>query len=113
MTSQHLLAPLIGVVVVGVGAQWLAWRLKWPAIVLLALIGLAVGVWFIAEQGWAWYWWVGSVALITLGFWLLRAKLPRSAPRGRSAATVAACRTSGRDVVEVPINVQVPARMEA
>ena len=43
MTSQHLLAPLIGVVVVGVGAQWLAWRLKWPAIVLLALIGLAVG----------------------------------------------------------------------
>ncbi len=43
MTSQHLLAPLIGVVAVGVGAQWLAWRLKWPAIVLLALIGLAVG----------------------------------------------------------------------
>ena len=43
MTSQHLLVPLIGVVAVGVGAQWLAWRLKWPAIVLLALIGLAVG----------------------------------------------------------------------
>ncbi len=43
MTSEHLLAPLIGVVAVGVGAQWLAWRVKWPSIVLLALIGLAVG----------------------------------------------------------------------
>ena len=42
------------------------------------LFGLAVGIWFIAEQGWAWYWWVGSVVLITVGFWLLRAKLPRS-----------------------------------
>ncbi len=43
MSAQHLLAPLIGVVAVGVGAQWLAWRVKWPAIVLLALIGLIVG----------------------------------------------------------------------
>jgi NhaP-type Na+/H+ or K+/H+ antiporter len=43
VSAQHLLAPLIGVVAVGVGAQWLAWRVKWPAIVLLALIGLIVG----------------------------------------------------------------------
>lgn len=41
------------------------------------LAGLAVGVWFIAQQGWAWYVWLGSVVLITLGFWLLRAQLPR------------------------------------
>jgi NhaP-type Na+/H+ or K+/H+ antiporter len=32
---------LIGVL--GVGAQWVAWRLHWPAIVLLSLAGLTVG----------------------------------------------------------------------
>ena len=34
-------AALIGVL--GVGAQWLAWRVQWPAIVLMSLAGLTVG----------------------------------------------------------------------
>ena len=44
------------------------------------LAGLAAGVWFIAHQGWTWYWWVGSVLLITLGFWLALSKLHRPQP---------------------------------
>jgi len=44
------------------------------------LAGLAVGVWFIAQQGWTWYWWIGSVLLITLGFWLVLSKLHRPQP---------------------------------
>lgn len=44
------------------------------------LATLAVGIWFIAQQGWAWYGWVGSVVLITLGFLLLRSKLLRPKP---------------------------------
>ncbi len=48
------------------------------------LAGLAIGIWFITQQGWGWYWWVGSVLLITLGLWLMgsllsRPKLPRPA----------------------------------
>ncbi|APZ54321.1 cation:proton antiporter [Salipiger abyssi] len=40
------LAPVLGfalVGVLGVGSQWLAWRLRMPAIVLMLLAGLAVG----------------------------------------------------------------------
>jgi len=38
---------LIGVL--GIGSQWLAWRLNWPAIVLMSLAGLAVGpIWAFA-----------------------------------------------------------------
>lgn len=32
---------LVGVI--GVGAQWLAWRLRLPAIVLMLVAGLAIG----------------------------------------------------------------------
>ncbi len=43
--AQAALIPakvaLIGVL--GIGAQWLAWRFQWPAIVLMALAGLIVG----------------------------------------------------------------------
>ena len=38
--------PIMGFALVGalgVGAQWLAWRLRMPAIVLMLLAGLAVG----------------------------------------------------------------------
>ncbi len=38
--------PLVGltaIVVLGVGAQWLAWRLKVPAIIALLVVGVAVG----------------------------------------------------------------------
>ncbi len=31
------------IVIMGIGAQWLAWRLQWPAIVLMSLVGLIFG----------------------------------------------------------------------
>ena len=34
---------LAGIVILGILAQWLAWRMKLPAILPLILIGLAVG----------------------------------------------------------------------
>jgi hypothetical protein len=54
-----LLAPIAGLVLI----PWLG--------------GVAAAVWLIAQQGWAWYWWVGCVVLITIGFWLLRSQLSR------------------------------------
>ena len=57
-----LLAPIAGLVLI----PWLG--------------GVAAAVWLIAQQGWAWYWWVGSVGLITIGFWLLRSRLSRPRP---------------------------------
>lgn len=66
------------------------WRHHRRELVILALIGalilipwlvgLAAGIWLIAQQGWAWYWWAGSVALVTVGFWLLRVKRSRPQP---------------------------------
>lgn len=41
--EQRLLTSLAAIVVLGVGAQWLAWRLRLPSILLLLLLGLAVG----------------------------------------------------------------------
>lgn len=41
--SEALLYGLISIVVFGVGAQWLAWRFKLPAILLLLLAGLIAG----------------------------------------------------------------------
>ncbi len=43
MPESHLTLALVSIVVLGVGAQWLAWRLRWPAIVVLMLFGLAAG----------------------------------------------------------------------
>jgi len=41
--EQHLVLVLALVVLLGVGAQWLAWRLRLPAIVLLIAVGLLAG----------------------------------------------------------------------
>ncbi|HLR26031.1 MAG TPA: cation:proton antiporter, partial [Fodinibius sp.] len=41
--GEHLLFGLVFVVLFGVGAQWLAWRTKLPAILLLLLAGILVG----------------------------------------------------------------------
>lgn len=44
MSKPELISlSLTGIVVLAVGAQWLAWRLRFPAILLLLLIGLLVG----------------------------------------------------------------------
>ena len=37
------MVELAGIIVLGIIAQWVAWRLKLPAILLLILIGLMVG----------------------------------------------------------------------
>ncbi len=41
--AEFLPAKVALIGVLGVGAQWLAWRLQWPAIVLMSLAGLLVG----------------------------------------------------------------------
>ena len=43
MEHSQLLVGLAGIVVLGVGAQWLSWRLHLPAILLLLVLGLAAG----------------------------------------------------------------------
>lgn len=40
---EHTLVGLAGIVVFGIAAQWLAWRTRAPAILLLLLAGFAVG----------------------------------------------------------------------
>jgi NhaP-type Na+/H+ or K+/H+ antiporter len=40
---EHLIQDLILIGALGIGAQWLAWALRVPAIVLLTLVGLAAG----------------------------------------------------------------------
>ncbi len=40
---QGLLVGLAAIVVLGIGSQWLAWRLKLPAILILLLVGFAAG----------------------------------------------------------------------
>jgi NhaP-type Na+/H+ or K+/H+ antiporter len=41
--SETLLLQLVAVITLGIAAQWLAWRLKWPSILLLLLFGCAAG----------------------------------------------------------------------
>ena len=43
MHHEHLVLIIVGVVGLGVGAQWIAWRLRVPAIVLLAAAGVIAG----------------------------------------------------------------------
>lgn len=43
MNPESVLAQLAVIVSLGMGAQWVAWRLKVPSILLLLLMGLAVG----------------------------------------------------------------------
>lgn len=42
-TTQHVLAVLAGISVIGVGTQWLAWRIRIPAILLLLTAGCIAG----------------------------------------------------------------------
>jgi len=41
--TEHLLIGLASIIVLGVSAQWLAWRLRLPSILLLLLFGLVAG----------------------------------------------------------------------
>lgn len=41
--GEHLLIGLAGIIVLGVSAQWLAWRLNLPSILLLLLFGFVAG----------------------------------------------------------------------
>ncbi len=41
--SEHLLVGLAGILILGIGAQWLAWRLRLPSILLLLLFGFLAG----------------------------------------------------------------------
>ncbi len=43
MHHEHLVVVIVAVVALGVAAQWLAWRLRLPAIVLLAVAGVFAG----------------------------------------------------------------------
>ena len=43
MNEHHVVLSIVTVAGLGVAAQWLAWRLKMPAIVLLAAVGLLMG----------------------------------------------------------------------
>ena len=43
MSEEHAVLVLVSIVTLGVGAQWLAWRIRLPAIVLLAAAGLLAG----------------------------------------------------------------------
>ncbi len=40
---EHLLIGLAAIIALGIGAQWLAWRLRLPAILLLLIAGVVVG----------------------------------------------------------------------
>ena len=41
--AQLQIATLCGIVVVGLACQWLAWRLRIPAILFLLMAGIAAG----------------------------------------------------------------------
>lgn len=43
MDEHHIVIAIVTVAGLGIAAQWLAWRLKLPAIVLLAAVGLIMG----------------------------------------------------------------------
>ncbi len=41
--AEHLLISLSGLIIIGVAAQWLAWRFRLPSILLLLIFGVIVG----------------------------------------------------------------------
>ncbi|HEY5625797.1 MAG TPA: cation:proton antiporter [Dehalococcoidia bacterium] len=43
MTAEEILLRLAGILAAGVGAQWLAWRLRFPSILLLLVAGFILG----------------------------------------------------------------------
>ena len=65
MDAQHrLLAGLAAVVVLGIGAQWLASRLRVPALLLLLMTGAVVGPW---AQVWVGHKWIDPDRLLGPG----------------------------------------------
>jgi len=40
---EHLLIGIVSILVLGITAQWLAWRIKAPAILLLLIFGIVAG----------------------------------------------------------------------
>jgi NhaP-type Na+/H+ or K+/H+ antiporter len=40
---KHVLINLAGIIILGIGAQWLAWRLKFPSILFLLIFGFIAG----------------------------------------------------------------------
>ena len=62
--QQKLLAGLAAVVVMGVGGQWAASRLRVPALLLLLMLGAVVGPW---AQVWAGHKWVDPDLLLGHG----------------------------------------------
>jgi NhaP-type Na+/H+ or K+/H+ antiporter len=49
--TEHILIALAAVLVLGVGAHWLAWRVRVPAILPLLVVGLLVGPGAVAATG--------------------------------------------------------------
>jgi NhaP-type Na+/H+ or K+/H+ antiporter len=43
LLSEHMLVGLASILILGIGAQWLAWRLRLPSILLLLLFGFLAG----------------------------------------------------------------------
>lgn len=41
--TEHILIGIVGVIVLGIGAQWMAWRFRLPSILLLLLVGFVAG----------------------------------------------------------------------
>ncbi len=41
--TQQILLGLAGIVTLGIAAQWLAWRLRIPSILMLLAFGLVIG----------------------------------------------------------------------
>jgi len=41
--TEHVLVDLSAIVILGIGAQWLAWRLRFPSIIFLLLAGFIAG----------------------------------------------------------------------
>lgn len=41
--AEHVLIGLAGITVLGIGAQWLAWRFKFPSILFLLILGFVAG----------------------------------------------------------------------
>ncbi|EXJ16438.1 GTPase family protein [Imhoffiella purpurea] len=57
------------------------WLLSLAALLILIpwAAGLAVGIWYLVQQGWAWYWWAGTLVLALLALLVLRRLLLRPA----------------------------------
>jgi len=62
------------------------WLLSLSALLILIpwATGLAVGVWYLSQQGWAWYWWAGTLVLALLALLVLRRLMLRPGPPVRT-----------------------------